>query len=229
MLSQLTNAFRRYRLRAYYQWLRLHWSQLLLCSLMIYLLVQKDVTLSISFQNQIAQQVIASTTSKKEVPTAMSLLPVRSTKTYTIQQKKQLDYVSRFAKVARNEMDKYGIPASIKLAQGLLETSAGNSKLATNNNNHFGIKCFSKNCKKGHCSNFSDDSHKDFFRIFETAWESYRAHSQLLQNKRYIHLKGADYKTWAYGLSKAGYATDPKYGDKLIDLIESLELNRYDG
>lgn len=139
-------------------------------------------------------------------------------------------YVKRFAKVAIGEMNKFGIPASIKLAQGLLESQAGESILATKNNNHFGIKCFSKSCKKGHCRNFSDDSHKDFFKVYPSAWESYRAHSLFLQNKRYelLHTTASNYKEWAVGLQKAGYATDKEYANKLIRLIENLELYRYD-
>lgn len=146
--------------------------------------------------------------------------------------RKQLQYVRRFSKVAQTEMEKFGIPASITLAQGLLESNVGESKLATHNNNHFGIKCFSRTCKKGHCSNFTDDSHKDFFRKYKSAWESYRAHSLLLQrNSRYnslFNLKHTDYKGWSYGLKKAGYATDKQYGDKLINLIEDLGLHDYD-
>jgi flagellum-specific peptidoglycan hydrolase FlgJ len=145
---------------------------------------------------------------------------------------KQKAYVKRFANVARMEMDKYGIPASITLAQGLLESNVGESKLATRNNNHFGMKCFSKSCSKGHCSNFTDDSHKDFFRIYKSAWESFRAHSLLLKrSSRYqplFQLKSNDYKGWARGLKKAGYATDPKYAEKIINLIEDLDLHQYD-
>lgn len=227
MLHQLTNVSS-FKTDQILQWLSAHCLQLLLCFLLLYLLIQKDVTLSISFQKERIAQVTS-----KGIPLATTLTTdTRSTSvtpSFTKAQKKQLTYVKRFAKVAKEEMNKYGIPASIKLAQGLLETNAGDSQLATTNNNHFGIKCFSRKCQKGHCSNFSDDTHKDFFRKFETAWASYRAHSELLQNKRYIHLKGADYKTWAYGLSKAGYATDPTYGDKLVALIEGLELYTYDG
>jgi flagellum-specific peptidoglycan hydrolase FlgJ len=145
---------------------------------------------------------------------------------------KQLRYVKRFAKVAQAEMDKFGIPASITLAQGLLESNVGESKLAVENNNHFGIKCFSKTCGKGHCSNFTDDTHKDFFRKYKSPWESYRAHSQLLkQGGRYnqlFQLKQTDYRRWAKGLKAAGYATDEQYADKLIKLIEDLELHQYD-
>lgn len=145
--------------------------------------------------------------------------------------RKQEAYVKRFAQTAQAEMDKFGIPASIILAQGLLESDAGDSKLAINNKNHFGMKCFSRTCRRGHCSNFTDDSHKDFFRIYKSPWESYRAHSYLLQAPRYKHLyklKSTDYKAWAKGLKKAGYATDKFYAEKLIHLIEELDLHQYD-
>ena len=141
-------------------------------------------------------------------------------------------YVLRFQKVAMAEMDKYGIPASITLAQGLLESGAGKSTLARKSNNHFGIKCFSKSCSKGHCTNHSDDHHKDFFRIYPSAWSSYRAHSEFLSGKdRYaglFKLDEQDYKGWAKGLSRAGYATDPEYAEKLVDIIELYRLHRLD-
>jgi len=125
-------------------------------------------------------------------------------------------YVERYVRVAIAEKEKFGIPVSI---------------LAKSNNNHFGIKCFSKKCKKGHCSNFSDDHHKDFFRIYISVWASFRNHSEFLQKKRYqkcFELEQTDYKGWARELNKAGYATDPKYADKLIGVIESLELWQFD-
>ena len=150
----------------------------------------------------------------------------------TEKRKKQMVYVDRFVDVAKKEMDRYGIPASITLAQGLLESNAGDSKLAKRNNNHFGMKCFSKTCGKGHCSNFTDDTHKDFFRIYKNSWDSYRAHSLLLKNgKRYqrlFQLEKRDYKSWAHGLKKAGYATDRYYAEKLINTIEDLQLYKYD-
>lgn len=145
--------------------------------------------------------------------------------------RKQRAYVQRFAEVAQQEMKEFGIPASISLAQGLLESDAGESPLARKNNNHFGMKCFSRTCKKGHCSNFTDDSHKDFFRIYKNPWESYRSHSHLLRAERYRHLYKLgkkDYKAWAHGLKKAGYATDKHYAGKLINLIEELKLYKYD-
>ncbi len=162
---------------------------------------------------------------------APKAVPTR-TKAQLKKLKKQRAYVDRFVNVAQVEMKKYGIPASIKLAQGLIETNAGESRLSTKNNNHFGMKCFSKKCKKGHCSNFTDDSHKDFFRTYKSAWASYRSHSKMLTgNKRYQHLfklAPVDYKGWAKGLSKAGYATDKRYAEKLISIIEELNLQQYD-
>ncbi len=145
--------------------------------------------------------------------------------------RKQKEYIRQYVKVAQQEMEEFGIPASITLAQGLLESNAGQSTLASKNNNHFGIKCFSRRCDKGHCSNFNDDHHKDFFRIYRSPEESYRDHSIFLQSKRYrglFKLKTSDYKGWARGLKKAGYATDRTYAEKLIKLIEDLKLYRYD-
>ncbi len=140
------------------------------------------------------------------------------------------EYIRRFAKVAIAEQRKYSIPASITLAQGLLESNAGESRLSLESNNHFGIKCKSK-CKGCTCRNYTDDSIYDMFRVFGSAWESYREHSILLQKSRYkalFNLDKYDYQEWAHGLKKAGYATDPKYAYKLIDLIEYFQLYRFD-
>ncbi len=147
-----------------------------------------------------------------------------------LKNKPSIDYINRYAEVAVTEMKKYGVPASIKMAQALVESRAGGSTLAVKNNNHFGMKCFSKNCKKGHCANFSDDHHKDFFRKYDSAWESWRAHSIMLATGRYEHLQkyGKDYKKWAHGLKKAGYATDKRYAEKLIAMIEKYELQKLD-
>jgi len=139
-------------------------------------------------------------------------------------------FIRANAALARNEMEKHGIPASIKMAQALIESRAGTSRLAKSNNNFFGMKCFSKNCKKGHCSNATDDHHKDFFRVYESPVDSWRAHSKLISHGRYAHLSdyGKDYKKWAVGLKKAGYATDKRYHQKLINTIEKYQLYRLD-
>lgn len=143
----------------------------------------------------------------------------------------QRSYVTRYSAMAVNDMNDHGVPASITLAQGILESAAGTSRLAVDGNNHFGVKCFSKKCMKGHCMNYSDDSHKDFFRMYDNVSDSYAHHSRFLKKDRYrslFKLKITDYRGWARGLKKAGYATDPNYDKKLISLIESLKLYKYD-
>jgi len=147
-----------------------------------------------------------------------------------LQDRRAKKFIRSHANLARAEMKEFGVPASIKMAQALIESRAGTSRLAKNNNNFFGMKCFSKNCKKGHCSNATDDHHKDFFRIYESPLSSWRAHSRLISNGRYAHLKefGKDYKKWAVGLKKAGYATDKRYHQKLINTIEKYQLYRLD-
>ncbi|NUO03718.1 MAG: glucosaminidase domain-containing protein, partial [Saprospiraceae bacterium] len=140
------------------------------------------------------------------------------------------DYVTRYAATAMKEKEVFGIPASITLAQGLLESNAGNSRLSVESNNHFGIKCRSK-CRGCTCRNYTDDDVYDMFRVFESPWESFREHSKLLDSARYRHLKklgSTDYKGWAYGLKRAGYATDKRYAEKLIQIIDFLDLHQYD-
>lgn len=149
----------------------------------------------------------------------------------SIRKNRQYDYIQRYAKIAQAEMQKFGIPASIILAQGILESNAGESRLAMQNNNHFGVKCFSQNCQKGHCTNFTDDSHKDFFRVYSSPWESYRAHSIMLKTKHYkvlLRYGTRDYRNWAVGLQKLGYATDRHYAQSLINTIEDLKLHEFD-
>ena len=140
-------------------------------------------------------------------------------------------YVAHFAHVARTEQLKYGIPASITLGQALLESDAGQTRLARDFRNHFGIKCFASVCADKHCAPHEDDHPTDFFRTFESNWTSFRAHSEFLQKPRYaacFSLHPQDYRGWAYALQRAGYATDKAYAVKLIRLIEALELYQYD-
>lgn len=140
------------------------------------------------------------------------------------------NYVAAYSKIAIEEMRAYGIPASITLAQGLLESDAGESVLARESLNHFGIKCRTK-CLGCTCRNYADDVAYDMFRVFEGVEESFREHSILLSSPRYKHLKkldSSDYKGWAKGLKKAGYATDQKYAEKLVKIIEALDLDQYD-
>lgn len=141
-------------------------------------------------------------------------------------------YVQQYAHVAVVEMDKFGIPASITLAQGILESACGQSDLAERSNNHFGIKC--KSHWKGKTVRHTDDAPNECFRAYDSVWESYRDHSDFLKNHRlkfYDHLfelDPHDYVGWAYGLKQAGYATAANYPQKLVALIEQYELFKYD-
>ena len=140
-----------------------------------------------------------------------------------------LEYISYFKSVAINEMHLYGIPASITLAQGILESGSGKGRLARQANNHFGIKCHNWTGDKVY---HDDDEAQECFRKYKDPNKSYRDHSEFLANrKRYAELfklKMKDYKGWAKGLRKAGYATDRKYPKKLISLIERYELYKFD-
>lgn len=137
-------------------------------------------------------------------------------------------YIERFTKVALTEQEKYGIPASITLAQGIIESNAGRSKMAQRDNNHFGIKCYDK-CIGCRCANYADDDIYDMFRIFESAWESYREHSKVLLRERYKNcFKSRNYKHWAKELQRCGYATSKKYAQNLILIIEKYKLNKLD-
>lgn len=138
-------------------------------------------------------------------------------------------YVEKYKEIAISEMNRYGIPASIKLAQALLESGNGNSYLATKANNHFGIKC--GGVWKGKSITRPDDHINDCFRVYESPEQSFRDHSEFLLRKRYSDLfllNKNDYKGWAKGLKAAGYATNPRYPDLLIDMIERYELYQFD-
>ena len=140
------------------------------------------------------------------------------------------NYIAKYADVAVEQMRKYKIPASITLAQGLLESGAGQSRLATKANNHFGIKKGSG--WTGPTISHNDDRRGEKFRKYSSALESYEDHSKFLVNgMRYsalFQLDIDDYKGWAKGLKKAGYATNPKYAKELIDIIERFQLYKYD-
>lgn len=139
------------------------------------------------------------------------------------------DYIDTYKEVAIDQMLRYHIPASITLAQGLLESGAGKSELATKGNNHFGIKCHSWT---GRTMHHDDDLRQECFRCYDSALESYEDHSKFLTGKgRYsslFNLAITDYKGWAHGLKAAGYATNPKYAPHLIEIIEVYQLYQYD-
>jgi len=140
------------------------------------------------------------------------------------------EYIATFSEIAQNEMDAYGIPASITLAQGLLESGLGKGELAVKTNNHFGIKCHKG--WQGDYDFHDDDEKGECFRKYNHPMYSYRDHSEFLSSRsRYSFLfnySTKDYKSWARGLRKAGYATDKKYPQKLIYLIEKYRLHKFD-
>jgi len=141
-----------------------------------------------------------------------------------------LQYVKKYAPLAVLEMHKYNIPASVTLAQGILESGNGRSQLASKSNNHFGIKCHTgwKGAKVYH----DDDEKGECFRKYKYVQSSYKDHSEFLSGRRryasLFKLRKSDYKGWAKGLKKAGYATDKKYPKKLIKIIEEYKLYEFD-
>lgn len=140
-----------------------------------------------------------------------------------------LQYIERFKAIAIQEMNQYGIPASITLGQGLFESGSGNGELARVANNHFGIKCTSD--WKGRSYYKNDDNVNDCFRVYDRPEDSFRDHSQFLKRRNYASLftlDKNDYRGWAYGLKKAGYATNPRYPELLINIIEKYNLAQYD-
>lgn len=141
-----------------------------------------------------------------------------------------VEYIDAYKDAAMESMVIYGIPASVKLAQGILESGSGKAKLAITANNHFGIKC--QNVWSGAVVYHTDDAPNECFRKYNSALESFNDHSLFLTSRAHYQnlftLNKNDYKSWANGLKKAGYATDPNYAKKLISLIERYELYTYD-
>lgn len=140
-----------------------------------------------------------------------------------------LQYIDHFKTIAVQEMNLYGIPASITLAQGLFESGSGNSELARVANNHFGIKCNAQWQGKSYYKD--DDEHNDCFRVYDKAEDSYRDHSEFLKRPRYANLfklDKNDYTGWANGLKADGYATNPSYPQLLITIIQKYNLDQYD-
>lgn len=141
----------------------------------------------------------------------------------------QQNYIDTYSTLARAEMQRTGVPASITLAQGLLESNSGQSALAVKANNHFGVKCHNW---KGATTFADDDAKNECFRAYKTPEESFRDHSDFLRYqdryKSLFNLEATDYKAWAKGLKQAGYATDPQYANKLIRIIEDYGLYAYD-
>ena len=141
-----------------------------------------------------------------------------------------LAYISKYKDIAKNNMKQVGIPSSICLGQGILESGAGTGPLSSLANNHFGIKCHQD--WTGASVKYDDDSAQECFRKYNQASESYNDHALFLKGRKWYEplfkLDKGDYRSWAKGLKAAGYATDPKYPEKLIAIIERYHLNQYD-
>lgn len=138
-------------------------------------------------------------------------------------------YIQKYSSIAQDQMRKYGVPASITLAQGILESGSGKSKLAVEANNHFGIKCH--DTWSGATMHIDDDAPNECFRKYKSVDQSFEDHSVFLKKPRYEELfllEITDYKEWAQGLKKCGYATSSTYAKNLIDLIEKYELTQFD-
>lgn len=164
---------------------------------------------------------------ERETPTRpVETKPVEETKVYASDTER---YIDTYKDIAKTEMQLYNIPASITLAQGILESGSGNGRLSVEANNHFGIKCHEWTGARIY---HDDDKDQECFRKYVDAKYSFRDHSLFLtERKRYADLfkqKPGDYKAWARGLKAAGYATDRQYPDKLISLIERYDLHKYD-
>ena len=181
------------------------------------------------FIKPVVKKPVITNIPKQEFPNQITEVIVSTSQT-VVSSDVVVNYVAKFKNVAMDNMRTYGIPASIVLAQGILESGAGRGDLAVNANNHFGIKCHED--WTGETIKHDDDAAQECFRKYDNVSESFKDHSLFLTTRgRYSNLftlpKG-DYKGWARGLRTAGYATDPKYPNKLISYIERYKLNQYD-
>lgn len=170
----------------------------------------------------VSKPTVSESTSPKE--------ELKATSTVKITQQVVLDYIDKFKETAKSNMKEFGIPASITLAQGILESGAGTARLSVQANNHFGIKCHKE--WQGDQIFHDDDAKDECFRKYKDPSESFRDHALFLSTRKYyvqlFTLEKDNYKAWAKGLKDAGYATDPKYPDKLTSLIERYQLHRFD-
>jgi flagellum-specific peptidoglycan hydrolase FlgJ len=187
---------------------------------------------SVKKKESTASKAVVYQTPNNSVPTKkngaeIDLVATSNVRTYEEEIKL---YIANFNEIAKENMKSHGVPASVTLAQGILESGAGKGKLALSANNHFGIKCHKE--WTGDSVKHDDDAAQECFRKYEHPQESYKDHSLFLTSRpRYsslFKLDKGDYQAWAKGLKAAGYATDVKYPDKLIGLIERFELYKFD-
>jgi flagellum-specific peptidoglycan hydrolase FlgJ len=172
--------------------------------------------------SQTSPKTIENTPSKTEILEATTRVKVTT--------EIVLAYIANYKEIAKKNMKEFGIPSSICLGQGILESGAGTGPLSSLANNHFGIKCHKD--WTGQSVKYDDDSAQECFRKYNQANESYNDHALFLKGRKWYEplfkLDKGDYKNWAKGLKAAGYATDPKYPEKLIAIIERYHLDQYD-
>jgi hypothetical protein len=146
-----------------------------------------------------------------------------------VQDQKNRSYIRAYSELAMNYHRAYGVPASILLAQALIDSNAGENVAATLNNNHFAIQCHSKNCRKGHCSSLDKGEHKAFYRKYKSVDDSWRAHSLMITTGKYRELTNSkDYQYWANSLQQLSFNDADEYAKKLIRLIQNYKLGVLD-
>lgn len=191
---------------------------------------KRNVPKKISKEREIVRPVVKETPVVEEVKETKPTTTIIETPANATYEEVVQIYIQNFKEIAKEEMVLYGIPASIKMAQGILESGAGRGNLASRSNNHFGIKCHQG--WTGDYVRHDDDELQECFRKYNDPRYSFRDHSLFLTSRpRYSNLFSLnkdDYKGWASGLRQAGYATDPQYAQKLINIIERYELYNLD-
>lgn len=193
-----------------------------------------EIASKLSDEDNLILEIIEKARSKKEneenKPHYVKTEVLEATSKVKVTTKMVQDYIDKYKIIAKSNMTNFGIPASIILAQGILESGTGKGSLSLLANNHFGIKCKSE--WTGPSVFFDDDAEQECFRKYESGDESYTDHAVFLTSRPYyvplFELEKDDYKGWAYGLKKAGYATDVNYPTKLIGIIEKYNLQNYD-
>ena len=209
-----------------------NWKYRVILEIMLYLMIFQPIKVNVQVELNFPWEIEEKTEIQTQKDTVKALGATYSIFDYITPRNEkeaaQIEYVRKYHEIALEEQKIYNIPASITLAQGLLESQAGLSLLAIESNNHFGIKC-SKECLGCTCRNYKDDTRFDMFRVFNSDLESYKEHSKFLLKDRYKPcFEAKEYKGWAHALKKCGYATNPRYAYLLINLIERYALYEFD-
>ncbi len=205
------------------------WFRLALILLFLYAFFQKDLQFNINLggPNNLSEETTSSSSKLMVggIPQTVKYTTPKST-TINLNDKSVEAYINRFKRIAVIEMDKFGIPASIKMGQALLASHAGTNSLANQYNNHFAITCI----EGANCEHFQIGDQSAMIKSYQNAWESWRNHSQLLSTSKYATLKAykKNYKKWAIGLEQAGFSQANNYSTQLIQVIEKYQLNQLD-